>query len=116
MTVYVVVHNMDFFTIEIFQECIALKCVNLSNENEILLWPTDIDDCAADPCLNGGTCTDGVNEYTCACAPGFTGDECQISKFALRPSAMKTTLSRIMNNWFHAVCSCDNCSREIFAR
>ena len=27
---------------------------------------TDIDDCTPDPCQNGGTCTDGVNDYTCA--------------------------------------------------
>ncbi|MCY1075788.1 FG-GAP-like repeat-containing protein [Archangium lansingense] len=38
---------------------------------------TNIDECAANPCLNGGTCTDGINSYTCACAPGFTGTNCE---------------------------------------
>ena len=28
----------------------------------------DVDDCASGPCLNGGTCTDDVNGYTCKCA------------------------------------------------
>ena len=38
---------------------------------------TNIDECAANPCLNGGTCTDGINSYTCACAPGFSGTNCE---------------------------------------
>jgi len=37
----------------------------------------NIDDCAAGPCQNGGACTDGVNKYTCSCAAGFTGPQCQ---------------------------------------
>ncbi|XP_053395419.1 E-selectin-like [Mercenaria mercenaria] len=36
----------------------------------------DIDDCSPNPCLNGGSCIDGINEYTCACAAGFTGEKC----------------------------------------
>ena len=40
----------------------------------------DINECAGDPCLNGGTCTDGVNSYTCSCTAGFTGKECETSK------------------------------------
>ena len=35
-----------------------------------------IEDCAASPCQNGGTCVDGVNTYTCQCATGFTGSTC----------------------------------------
>ena len=27
----------------------------------------DIDDCASSPCQNGGTCTDGINSFTCNC-------------------------------------------------
>ena len=29
-------------------------------------------------CGNGGTCVDGTNEYTCQCAPGFGGVNCEI--------------------------------------
>ena len=28
------------------------------------------------PCSNGGTCTDGVGSYTCACPAGFCGPAC----------------------------------------
>ncbi|XP_072017684.1 ficolin-2-like [Amphiura filiformis] len=34
---------------------------------------TDDDECASSPCLNGGTCIDGVNSYTCLCPSGYTG-------------------------------------------
>ncbi|XP_077357683.1 IgGFc-binding protein-like isoform X3 [Festucalex cinctus] len=34
--------------------------------------------CLSDPCLNGGTCHDIHNSsYSCACAPGFEGFNCQ---------------------------------------
>ena len=37
----------------------------------------DIDECASSPCQNGGTCTDAVNSYTCACVDGYNGDDCE---------------------------------------
>ena len=43
----------------------------------LLFQITYIDECASSPCNNGGTCTDGMNMYTCACVPGYTDDRCQ---------------------------------------
>ena len=40
----------------------------------------DIDECSTLPCMNGGTCTDGVNAYSCACVAGYSGDTCEIGK------------------------------------
>ncbi|XP_072047323.1 uncharacterized protein [Amphiura filiformis] len=38
----------------------------------------DINECDSDPCLNGGTCNDGVNAYTCDCYnTGFSGTHCE---------------------------------------
>src|SRR4051812_11985156 len=37
---------------------------------------TDINECASLPCQNGGTCTDGVNSFTCTCTAGFQGLLC----------------------------------------
>lgn len=44
------------------------------------LCETDIDDCASNPCFNGGRCTDdGPNAYTCDCTgTGYTGSKCEI--------------------------------------
>ena len=37
----------------------------------------DIDECESNPCLNDGTCIDGVNGYTCTCASGYEGKDCE---------------------------------------
>ena len=41
---------------------------------------SDIDECASSPCQNGGSCNDGINEYTCGCVAGYTGYECETSE------------------------------------
>ncbi len=37
----------------------------------------DINECSSSPCMNGATCTDAVNSYTCACVAGYTGTHCE---------------------------------------
>lgn len=37
---------------------------------------SDIDDCAINPCRNGGTCIDKVHGFKCHCADGYMGDKC----------------------------------------
>ena len=43
----------------------------------------DIDDCVNHTCANGGSCTDGINSYSCNCLVGFTGNYCQIGTLNL---------------------------------
>ena len=38
------------------------------------------DNCASKPCLYGGKCTNGVNDYTCACPLGFSGKTCEVRR------------------------------------
>ena len=40
----------------------------------------DVDECSPNPCENGGTCTDGINNYTCACVPGYNDVKCSTSE------------------------------------
>ena len=40
----------------------------------------DIDDCASFPCQNNATCRDEIDEYTCVCVPGYTGELCEIGR------------------------------------
>ena len=34
-------------------------------------------ECSSSPCLNGGTCIDGYNNYTCACPNRYFGTTCE---------------------------------------
>ena len=35
---------------------------------------TDTDDCNPNPCNNGATCSDRVDDFACTCAPGYEGE------------------------------------------
>lgn len=38
---------------------------------------TDIYECESNPCLNGATCVDRLNQFQCVCVPGFSGKLCE---------------------------------------
>ena len=56
-------------------------CVYAALNSLLLYYYTyiDVNECSSDPCQNGGTCTDGVASYTCACSSGFSGTDCETS-------------------------------------
>ena len=37
--------------------------------------------CDSLPCLNGGTCNEDGNGYTCTCDQGYSGDNCDTGRF-----------------------------------
>ena len=47
----------------------------------VFLFTKDTNDCNPDPCQNGGTCTDALNDYSCKCTPGYEGKNCTESKY-----------------------------------
>ena len=38
----------------------------------------ETDECGSIPCKNGGSCSDVINNYTCACIVGFSGYNCDV--------------------------------------
>ena len=60
---------------------ITLNFLDYLFRTEIIVLISDIDKCAPAPCHNGGACTDGVNAYTCSCATGYGGNNCETSKY-----------------------------------
>ena len=42
---------------------------------------SDTDHCYPSPCINGGTCYDGKNDYLCVCTRGFEGTNCETSNY-----------------------------------
>ena len=47
-------------------------------------FETEIDECASNPCAHGGSCEDFLTWYTCTCATGFIGSDCETSKFNVK--------------------------------
>jgi hypothetical protein len=38
---------------------------------------TELNECASNPCVNGGKCNNLINKYTCTCPSGFEGLKCE---------------------------------------
>ena len=53
----------------------------------------DIDDCVHHTCANGGLCVDGVNNYSCNCSAGYTGERCLTGRQTFWP----------LSCWYHVV-------------
>lgn len=41
------------------------------------------DQCLSTPCLHGGTCSDDIDDFVCACAKPYGGKTCNISNICL---------------------------------
>lgn len=65
----------------------GVRCIQITNTITCDPCPTgyfgdgknckDIDDCINVTCKNGGSCKDGINNYTCSCQLGYTGNWCE---------------------------------------
>ena len=45
-----------------------------------IAYRTDENECLSRPCTNGGWCRDDPGHYTCLCARGLTGTNCETGK------------------------------------
>jgi hypothetical protein len=63
---------------------------------------SDTNECASNPCKNGGNCTDGIDSYTCSCVKGFTGTTCDNSKHF----AVQTYCLTILTSFLCCTCLC----------
>ena len=52
--------------------------------NALFCCRAEIDECASYPCMNGATCSDHLNKFSCRCKTGFEGSTCDIGRSAGR--------------------------------
>ena len=50
-----------------------------------LIYVADIDDCSSTPCMNGATCKDAIDSFTCQCLSGYNGTNCETGKLRIKP-------------------------------
>ena len=67
---------------------VNLQAVNDNNSYRCVCQPgytdqncqTNINECASNPCQNGGSCADQVNGFACTCTESYTGNNCEIEQ------------------------------------
>jgi hypothetical protein len=70
-----------------------------------LACQTNINECASNPCVNGGTCADQKNAFGCACVAGYSGVRCEtaINSCASVPCGNGGTCTDYLNGY---ECTC----------
>ncbi len=71
---------------------------NILHVCELFVACVDINECVSNPCRNGGTCVDGVNQYTCDCPDGFLGSTCQTGNQSINQS-INQFINQSCINW-----------------
>ncbi|XP_071483961.1 uncharacterized protein [Diadema antillarum] len=94
-----------------------LQCVCNAGFYNTIIGCTEIDECASNPCLNGGTCNDLINGFSCNCSAGRTGEYCgiEIDECASNPCLNGGTCNDLINGfscnctagWVGAYCGTD---------
>ncbi|XP_033111995.1 delta-like protein C [Anneissia japonica] len=65
----------------------------------------DVNECLSSPCVNGATCANGLNRFTCTCALGFYGTTCasELNECSSNPCQNGGTCQDVINGY---TCSC----------
>ena len=63
---------------------------------ETCVYPLDIDDCSTVPCLNNATCIDAVDDYSCSCVSGYTGEVCETGECLLTLTIVSVSCQSVL--------------------
>ena len=62
----------------------------------VLINVAAVDECVSIPCMNGATCVDGINTYTCRCDNGYMGLNCESMHVFIGNKLFWDSFSRII--------------------
>lgn len=78
-----VIYISFFFKFFPCDSCLLSFCLSISCECALGFTgkncSENVDDCKSHACLNGASCVDGLDAYSCMCSPGFSGHFCEIA-------------------------------------
>ena len=57
-------------------------CTLIEPVSYSLFMFVEVNECQSNPCLNGGTCVDGLKSYRCICSERYTGDNCELREYS----------------------------------
>ncbi|XP_070535776.1 uncharacterized protein [Ptychodera flava] len=66
----------------------------------------DIIECASNPCQNGAICVDEVNQYSCSCATGYIGTNCETGVKKCSRDACDSTTENCVEGGDTYACHC----------
>ena len=76
----------DWYVSQLLSEMCKLSVRSFSFTRIVYFVLKDIDECVNHTCQNGGSCLDGVNNYSCNCLPGYTGSLCETGRYFAVPA------------------------------
>ena len=59
----------------------------------------DIDECASNPCENGGVCDDREDYFVCTCTAGFMGATCDVGKIIFSFTNYSRSLYQLLGHF-----------------
>ena len=59
----------------------------------------DIDECASNPCVNAGVCSNDLNAFSCTCTGGWTGIQCEDGKNIDFLGHFQDTIKSVTKDW-----------------
>jgi hypothetical protein len=59
---------------------------------------TDVNECGASPCVNGGACTNDTGTFTCECPAGVTGQLCEANGYVPPDKGKALCAKAVANN------------------